>query len=125
MIPQCIDMGVGLLPWSPLARGALARPADASTGTVRGASDHLIGTLVEDTNRTIIDAVGEVADELGMPRASVALAWVLQRDGVTAPIVGTSRLDHLTDALTALTVQLPPDGVAKLETGYSPRSVLL
>lgn len=124
MIPQCIDMGVGILPWSPLARGKLARPADESEASTRAGSDHLHDKLYGGANRAIIDAVGEVAEEIGAPRAQVALAWVLQRPGVTAPIVGTTKMRHLEDAVGATTIELTEDQMQRLEAGYVDRPVL-
>jgi aryl-alcohol dehydrogenase-like predicted oxidoreductase len=124
MIPQCIDMGVGILPWSPLARGKLARPADAETDSTRAGSDHLHDKLYGTANRAIIDAVGEVAAELGVSRAEVGLAWIMQRPGVTSPIVGTTKMQHLEDAVGATKVALSEDQVRRLEEGYTARPVL-
>ncbi len=124
MIPQCIDMGVGVLPWSPLARGKLARPADATSGSTREGSDHLHEKLYGDANREIVDAVGTVADELGATRAQVALAWVMQRPGVTAPLVGTTKPRHLDDALAAVELTLDDEHVERLERGYTARPVI-
>lgn len=124
MIPQCVDMGVGVLPWSPLARGKLARPADAAAESTRAGSDHLHESLYGSANRTIIDAVGDVAEEIGVSRAQVSLAWIMQRAGVTAPVVGTTRLQHLVDAVGATSVTLSGDHVRRLEDGYVVRPVL-
>jgi 1-deoxyxylulose-5-phosphate synthase len=124
MIPQCIDMGVGVLPWSPLARGKLARPAGLEETSARAGSDHLHEKLYGGANREIIDAVGVVAEELGVPRAQVALAWVMQRPGVTAPLVGTTKMKHLEDAVGAVGIELSEDQIASLERGYRARPVI-
>ena len=124
MIPQCIDMGVGVLPWSPLARGKLARPADESGDSRRSASDHLHEKLYGAANREIIDEVGSIADELGTSRAQVALAWILQRQGVTAPLVGTTKLSHLEDAVAAEQLELSEEHVQRLEAPYTARPSL-
>ena len=124
MVPQCVDMGVGVLPWSPLARGKLARPADEAAESIRSGSDHLHETLYGSANRAIIDAVGDVAEEIGVSRAQVSLAWIMQCSGVTAPIVGTTRLLHLADAVCATSITLSEDQVQRLEAGYVARPVL-
>lgn len=130
MLPQCRDMGVGVIPWSPLARGALARPNptgdDAGFGaadTARAGSDHLMDRFYADAQHAIVDAVGEVAEARGVSRAQVALAWVLQVDGVTAPIVGATKLGHLDDAVAAVDLELTPEEVERLEAPYRPRAV--
>ena len=124
MNPQCRDMGVGLLPWSPLARGRLARPPEEAEATPRGASETISPALYDDSPRAIIDAVGEVASELGVSRAQVALAWLMGRPGITAPIVGATRTAHLDDAVAATSLTLTEDQVARLEAPYTPRPVL-
>src|SRR5262245_45795293 len=99
MIPLCIDQGVGVIPWSPLARGRLTR--DPSVATARSESDAFgqqLGQVTEDLDRGVIDRVAEVADKRGVPRAQIALAWVASRPGVTAPIVGATKPHHLDDA---------------------------
>jgi aryl-alcohol dehydrogenase-like predicted oxidoreductase len=123
MLPQCLDMGVGVVPWSPLARGRLARPADAED-TPREASDEFSRHLYDDAATGIIGAVGEVADRHGVTRAQVALAWVNRNPAVTAPIVGATKLSHLDDAVGSLEVELTDDDVELLEAGYVPRPVL-
>jgi aryl-alcohol dehydrogenase-like predicted oxidoreductase len=124
MIPQCIDMGVGILPWSPLARGKLARPVEVETDSTRAGSDHLHDKLYGTAKREIIDAVGAVAEELGISRAQVSLAWLMQRTGVTSPIVGTTRMQHLEDAVSATKLTLSEDQIRQLEEGYTARPVL-
>ncbi len=123
MLPQCLDMGVGVIPWSPLARGRLARPAQADD-TARESSDQITDHLYQDAASEIIDAVGEVADRHDVTRARVALAWVMHHPAVTAPIVGATRLSHLDDAAGAIEVDLSEDDVALLESAYRPRPVL-
>jgi aryl-alcohol dehydrogenase-like predicted oxidoreductase len=126
MIPQCIDQGVAVIPWSPLARGLLA--GNRSTGgerlTERARTDQFADSLYEpEHDRPIIERLGEVAAELSAPPPQVALAWLLQRPGVTAPIVGATRLGHLEDALRAEQLELDPQTAARLEEPYTPRSV--
>lgn len=122
MIPQCLDMGVGLICWSPLARGLLARPRDAST-TARAGSDAFTDAWYADSNHEIIDVVREVASGRGISMAQVALAWVMSRPGVTAPIVGATKIGHLQDAIDSVEVVLTRDETARLESPYRPRSV--
>lgn len=124
MIPQCIDMGVGLLPWSPLARGLLTRPADQRTSTARGASDRFTREWYgDDPDSAVLEAVGRVAEARGISRAQVALAWLLSKPEVTAPIVGTTRLAHLQDAVAAVDVELMKDEISALEEPYTTRPV--
>jgi aryl-alcohol dehydrogenase (NADP+) len=123
MLPQCADMGVGVLPWSPLARGRLARsPVDESTS--RAATDEFTRHLYDDAADGILDAVGRVADRHGVTRAQVALAWLLRNPVVDAPIVGATKLEHLDQAVAALDVELNDEDVAELEARYVPRPVL-
>lgn len=121
MIPLCVDQGVAVLPWSPLARGRLARPWDEVTA--RSAGDDFAGTLYgrqEEADRAVVDAVGKVAAGRGVPRAQVALAWVLAKPYVTAPIVGATKPQHLEDAVAALDLELTADEIAVLEAPYVP-----
>ncbi|GAB3688512.1 aldo/keto reductase [Angustibacter aerolatus] len=120
MLPLCEDQGLGVLPWSPLARGRLARDWDDETE--RSQTDEFGRTLYVDGDREIVDAVGAVAQQRGVPRAQVALAWVLRRPAV-APIVGASKVSHLEDAVAALDLQLTDDEVAQLEAPYRPHAV--
>lgn len=127
MLPLCADQGVGVIPWSPLARGKLARPWSEEPTTQRERTDVFGGQLyarTREADKLVIDTLGEVAAELGRPRSQVALAWLLQKPQVTAPIVGASKPGHLEDALAALSLQLDKDVVARLEAGYSPHPVL-
>jgi aryl-alcohol dehydrogenase-like predicted oxidoreductase len=124
MLPLCADQGVAVMPWSPLARGRLTRAPDEIT--IRQQTDavgeHLYAqTLAAD--RRVIDAVGEVAAARGVPRAQVALAWIVQKKGVTSPIVGASRPAHLTDALAALSLELTSAEIARLESSYVPHLI--
>ena len=124
MLPFCRDQGIAVLPWSPLARGRLTRDADA--GSARQDSDVFGNTLytgAEASDRAIIAQVAAVAAQRGVPRAQVALAWVIQKAGVTAPIVGASKAQHLDDAVAALTLELSPDEIGLLESAYVPRRV--
>jgi aryl-alcohol dehydrogenase-like predicted oxidoreductase len=113
------DQGVGSIPWSPLAKGRLARPWGAQTQ--RSENDAMGQRYVDDVNVPIVGAVEKVAGARGIPMAQVALAWVLRNDVVTAPIVGPTKEHHLPDAVAALDVELRDDEVAALETPYTPR----
>jgi aryl-alcohol dehydrogenase-like predicted oxidoreductase len=127
MLGLCRAEGVGVLPWSPLARGRLARPWETEPSTARAATDQFGRSLYAktgDTDRKVIDRLGEVAAARGVPRAQVALAWLLQRPGVTAPIVGASKPHHLEDAVAALSLRLSPAEAAALEEPYVPHPVL-
>jgi 1-deoxyxylulose-5-phosphate synthase len=126
MIPQCIDQGVGVIPWSPLARGVLAgsRTRDGERRTTRSNSDAFQDTLYTAADFDVVDRVGEVAAERGVPSAQVALAWLLHRPGVTAPIVGATRLGHLEDALAAEQLDLSEEEMRRLEEPYVPHPVL-
>ncbi len=124
MIPLCIDQGVGLIPWSPLARGRLTRPWN--TATPRLATDEVLDRLyrhTEDADRRVAEQVQAVADARGVPMARVALAWVLQQPGVSSPIVGASKVAHLDDLAAALDLTLSDDECAALEAPYIPHAV--
>ena len=125
MLPLCIDEGVGVLPWSPLARGLLAgnRERGGVKGTLRAESDP-VAEMYDDADFDVVDVVREVAAERGLPAAQIALAWLLSRPAVTAPIVGATKLSHLEDALAAIEVALREEEVARLETPYRPHPVL-
>jgi aryl-alcohol dehydrogenase-like predicted oxidoreductase len=125
MIPQCIDQGVGVIPWSPLARGMLAgtRTRDGEQRTTRSGSDSFIDSLYTAADFDVVDRVREVAARRGVPAAQVALAWLLHRPGVTAPIVGATRLSHLEDALAAERLELSDDEMRQLEEPYVPHAV--
>jgi aryl-alcohol dehydrogenase-like predicted oxidoreductase len=127
MIPQCIDQGVGVIPWSPLARGLLAgtRTREGERRTTRAETDAFIDELYGGPGDfDVIDRVIEVAGKRDVPPARVALAWLLHKPGVTAPIVGATRLGHLEDALAAAELTLSADEIAQVEEPYAPRPVL-
>ena len=122
MHPLCRDLGVGVIPWSPLARGYLARAPQAAS-TPRSENDRFGRTLyaaMAEADQRVLAALDGLATARSLPHAQVALAWLLQRDGVTAPIVGATRLEHLETAVGALGVSLSPDEVKTLETPYVP-----
>ncbi|MFF8536343.1 aldo/keto reductase [Streptomyces sp. SAS_267] len=121
MLPLCADQGVGVLPWSPLARGRLTRDWDTSTERSRG--DRFGRNLYQDGDRGIVDAVARVAAGRGVPRATVALAWLLARPAVTAPIVGAGRAAHIEDAVAALGLELSDKETEELEQPYTPRAI--
>ncbi|MGP3968935.1 aldo/keto reductase [Streptomyces sp. 6N223] len=126
MIPLCLDQGVGIIPWSPLARGLLAgsRERGGRQITVRSASDPVADSLYADDDFDVVDSVRAVAAERGLPPAQIALAWLLGRPGVTAPIIGATRVQHLDDAVASVRVRLSEDEVARLEAPYRPHAVL-
>ena len=122
MLPLCLDQGVGVIPWSPLARGRLAREWDDETE--RSQSDDFAKMLyTADADRAVVERVGKVASERGIPRAQVALAWMLSRPAVTAPIVGATKPHHLEDAVAAVDVELSAEEIARLEEPYVPHRV--
>lgn len=127
MIPQCIDQGVGVIPWSPLARGVLAgnRGRKGERHTTRAGTDNFADFLyAQPTDFDVVDRVDEIAEERGVKPAQVALAWVMGKSGVTAPIIGATKLPHLEEALGALEVELSPQEVERLEEPYVPHPVL-
>ena len=126
MNPLCIDQGVGLLPWSPLARGLLAgnRGRGGGRNTVRARNDPFGDTLYTEDDFDVVDAVQAVASERGVPAAQVALAWLIGRPGVTAPIVGATKLTHVEDLLAAATLELDDKEVERLEAPYRAHPVL-
>jgi aryl-alcohol dehydrogenase-like predicted oxidoreductase len=127
MIPQCIDQGVGVIPWSPLARGLLAgtRTRSGDRLTTRANTDRFGDLLYTqlDVDFDVVERAMQVADARGVPTAQVALAWLLQRPGVTAPIVGATKLGHLEDALAAEQLTLTDEEVAALEEPYVPHAI--
>ncbi len=127
MIPQCIEQGIGVIPWSPLARGVLAgnRTRAGERLTTRSDSDPFTDYLYDQpTDFDVVERVAEVAAERGVPSAQIALAWLLHKPGVTAPIVGATRLSHLQDALAAEPLTLSDEEIARLEEPYRPHPVL-
>jgi 1-deoxyxylulose-5-phosphate synthase len=127
MIPQCIDQGVAVIPWSPLARGVLAgnRTRAGERRTTRSTSDAFGDSLyAQDSDFDVVDANAQVAADLGVPPAQVALAWMLQQPGITAPIIGATKLSHLSDALAAEELELSEADIKRLEAPYVPHPVL-
>jgi aryl-alcohol dehydrogenase (NADP+) len=127
MLPLCADQEIGVIPWSPLARGRLTR--DWDEGTARSETDAFGRTLYDtdylvESDRAIVDAVAQVAEARGVSRAQVAMAWVASRPGVTAPIVGATKLHHLEEAVAALDLELTDDEVSALEAPYRPHPVV-
>jgi len=124
MLPLCRDQGIAVIPWSPLARGRLTRPWDQSTARLE--TDEFGRTLYArtgDADRKVAEAVGEVAQARGVPRAQIALAWVLQKAEVTSPIIGATRLEQLDDAVAALSMTLTADEIRAMEAPYVPHAV--
>jgi len=123
MLPLCADQGIGVLPWSPLARGRLTRDWEQSTN--RSETDAFGSTLYDQDSgdRAIAERVAEIAAERGVPRAQVALAWVARNPVVTAPIVGASKPNHVDDAVAALELRLSDEEVKRLEEPYRPHEV--
>ncbi len=124
MLPLCADQGIGVIPWSPLARGRLTRAPEETT--TRGETDTVtraLYTATAEADRQVIEAVGAVAAERGVPRAQVALAWLLSKPGITAPIIGASRPGHLDDAIAALALTLSEEERQRLEAPYVPHAV--
>jgi len=127
MIPQCVDQGVGVIPWSPLARGVLTgnRTRDGERRTTRSGTDPFTDYLYsQPSDFDVVDRVAAVAAERDVPPAQVALAWLLHKPGVTAPIVGATKLAHLTDALAAEKLSLGAEEIARLEEPYLAHPVL-
>jgi aryl-alcohol dehydrogenase-like predicted oxidoreductase len=127
MIPQCVDQGVGVIPWSPLARGVLAgnRTRQGEKRTTRSGTDPFTDYLYsQPTDFDVVDRVAEIAADHGVSSAQVALAWLLHRPGVTAPIVGATKLGHLEDALAAEKLVLDDEDMKRLEQPYVPHPVL-
>ena len=125
MLPLCKAEGVGVIPWSPLARGRLTRDWDATSA--RAETDEFGKSLyakTADADRKVVGALAAVAARLGRPRAQVALAWVLAKSEVSAPIVGATRLEQLDDAVAALSLPLAPEDIAELEAPYVPHAVV-
>lgn len=124
MLPYCKEEKIGVIPWSPLARGRLTR--EWETTSVRSENDAFGDYLYKATaeaDQKVVEAVKEVAENRGVPRAQIALAWVLQKQPVSAPIIGATKEHHLTDAVSALDIKLTPDEISKLEEPYIPHQV--
>jgi len=125
MLPFCRAEGIGVIPYSPLAGGRLARDPDEKTK--RAETDQIAKwkyDATSDIDRPIIERVGELAKKHGVSRAQIALAWLLHKEGVTAPIVGATKISHLEDAVGALSVKLTPEEIAYLEEPYIPHPVV-
>ena len=125
MLPLCAAEGIGVIPWSPQARGKLTR--DWNYTSIRTETDEAFGRLfakTEDADRKVVDRVAQVAAARGIPRAQVALAWLLAKPVITAPIVGATKLQHLDDALASVRVKLSEDEIALLEEPYIPHAVV-
>jgi 1-deoxyxylulose-5-phosphate synthase len=124
MLPLCAAEGVGVIPWSPMARGRLTR--DWNESTSRSETDQILKRLYtksEEADRRVAERVAEIASKRGVPRAQVALAWLLAKPVVTAPIIGASKPHHLEDAVAALSLELTPDEITALEEPYVPHSI--
>jgi aryl-alcohol dehydrogenase-like predicted oxidoreductase len=121
MLPLCLDQGVGVIPWSPLARGRLTRDWDASTA--RAETDEFGATLYRDEDKAVVEKVAEVANRRGVARAQVALAWLLAQPAVTSPIVGVTKPQHLADAVAAVDLELTPEEVEELGADYVPHAI--
>jgi aryl-alcohol dehydrogenase-like predicted oxidoreductase len=119
MLPLCLDQGVGVIPWSPLARGFITR--DGATG--RSETDEFGKTLYASANPEIVRAVADIAAERGVSRAAVGLAWVSKHPAVTAPIVGATKPHHIDDAISSLAVTLTPEELQRLESPYTPQPI--
>ncbi len=126
MLPLCAAEGIGVLPWSPLARGRLTRDWNESTGRMETdeVGKRLYTTTLE-SDKLVADRVAEIAAQRGVPRAQVALAWVLKNSAVTSPIVGASKPHHLNDAVAAISIDLTQEEIAKLEEPYIPHAVAM
>jgi aryl-alcohol dehydrogenase-like predicted oxidoreductase len=124
MIPLCVDQGMGLIPWSPLARGILtgSRSRDVTGNTARADSDVFAAQLYTEQDFDVVDVVCELAAERGLP--PVALAWLMSKSAVTAPIVGATKLPHIEDAVAATELTLSPEEIARLEAPYVPHEVI-
>ena len=125
MLPLCADQGIGVIPWSPQARGRLTRDWDYKS--IRTETDEAFGRMfkstTEEADKRVVDRVAEVAKARGVSRAQIALAWLLHKPVITAPIVGATKLEHLDDALGSLEVKLSAEEIAALEEPYAPHAV--
>ncbi|MFS0776473.1 aldo/keto reductase [Neobacillus sp. 3P2-tot-E-2] len=125
MLPLCKEEKIGVIPWSPLAKGRLTR--DWEETTHRSENDEIgqkFFPITSDSDRKVVERVAELAAKRGIPRAQIALAWLLQKEPVTSPIIGATKMSNLEDAVTALSISLTPDEIAFLEEPYVPHSVL-
>ena len=125
MMGLCLEERIGMMPWSPLARGKLTRAWNSET-TKRSETDQFRKELyseMEEADHKVVDRLGEIAERRGVPRATLALAWMLSKPVVTAPIVGATKPNHLADAVAALELNLTPEEIEALEEPYVPHSV--
>ena len=125
MLGLCADQGIGVIPWSPLARGRLTR--DWDDATARTETDEFGKTLYKataDADKKVVEAVAAFAETRGVPRAQIALAWMLHKSVITSPIIGATKPHHLEDAVAALSVTLSAEEIASLEAPYVPHPVL-
>ncbi|MEE3502828.1 aldo/keto reductase [Acidiphilium acidophilum] len=125
MLPLCRAEGIGVIPWSPLARGRLTR--DWDTSSARSETDEFGKTLyagTQDADRKVVEAVAAVAGGRGLSRAQIALAWVLSKPGITSPIIGATKIEHLNDAVAAVKIKLSEDEIVRLEAPYVPHQVV-
>ncbi len=121
MLPLCRDEGIGVIPWSPLARGRLTRPWNSTSA--RSEADEFGQSLYKEEDRRVVEAVARVAEARGVPAAEVALAWMLSKPGIAAPIVGATKMAHLDDAIAAVDLRLTDEEVGHLEGPYLPHGV--
>jgi aryl-alcohol dehydrogenase (NADP+) len=121
MLPLCQDQGVGVIPWSPLARGRLTRPWDSQTA--RSETDEFGRSLYRDEDRTVVEKVIALAERRGVSAAQVGLAWLLAQPAVTSPIVGITSAQHLTDAVAAVGLELTDSEIEELGADYVPHAV--
>jgi 1-deoxyxylulose-5-phosphate synthase len=122
----CLEEGVGVIPWSPMARGKLTRPWEDQPTTARGESDNFGKTLytaMRDADKGVVDLVGEIAQSRGLSRAEVSLGWLLAQPGVTSPIIGASKPGHIEDAVKAVSVKLDGEDLKRLGDAYRPHAV--
>ncbi|WP_445509666.1 aldo/keto reductase, partial [Rossellomorea marisflavi] len=125
MLPFCEEEKIGVIPWSPLARGRLTRDwEETSTRSETDAFANHLYNATADADRKVVEAVKQVAESRGVTRAQIALAWVLQKQPVSAPIIGATKEHHLTDAVSALDIKLTNDEINKLEAPYVPHEVI-
>lgn len=126
MLPLCRAEKIGVIPYSPLASGRLTRDWSAES-TLRSETDQIAKSKYDtsaEQDRQIVERVAEIAEQRGVPRVHIALAWLLQKQSVTAPIIGATKISHLEDAVGALSVQLSQDEVAYLEEPYVPHPIV-
>jgi 1-deoxyxylulose-5-phosphate synthase len=121
MLPLCVDEGIGVIPWSPLARGRLTRDWDESTE--RSQTDEFGRRLYAESDRVIVQAVADLADKRGLKRAQISLAWLLAKPAISAPIVGVTNAGQLEDAVSSLSIELSPEEIESLEQPYEPHAI--